>query len=50
MKIFTQPSGQVNIVKPFKFKWENEFTVMLFDEVRFGKTYEEDINNNNPVD
>ena len=53
MKMFTQPSGQVNIVKPFKFKWENELppTVMLFDEVRFGKTYEEvDINNNNPVD
>ena len=53
MKMFTQPSGQVNIVKPFKYKWENKLlpTVMLFDEVRFGKSYEEvDINKNNPVD
>ena len=53
MKTMTQPSGQKNIIKPFKYKWENKIptTVMLFDEVRFGASYEEvDINNNNPVD
>ena len=53
MKTMTQPSGQKNIIKPFKYKWENKIptTVMLFDEVRFGKSYEEvDINKNNPVD
>lgn len=53
MKTMTQPSGQENIIKPFKYKWQNKIptTVMLFDEVRFGNSYEEvDINNNNPVD
>ena len=53
MKTMTQPSGQKNIIKPFKYKWENKIptTIMLFDEVRFGASYEEvDINNNNPVD
>ena len=53
IKTMIQPSGQKNIIKPFKYKWENEIptTVMLFDEVRFGKSYEEvDINKNNPVD
>ena len=53
MKTMTQPSGQENIIKPFKYKWQNKIptTVMLFDEVRFGSSYEEvDINNNNPVD
>jgi hypothetical protein len=53
MKTMTQPSGQKNIIKPFKYKWENKIptTVMLFDEVRFGKSYDEvDINKNKPVD
>lgn len=53
LKTMTQPSGQENIIKPFKYKWENKIptTVMLFDEVRFGKSFDEvDINNNKPVD
>ena len=41
MKTMTQPSGQKNIIKPFKYDWENKIptTVMLFDEIRFGKSY-----------
>ena len=53
MKTMTQPSGQKNIIKPFKYKWENKIptTVMLFDEIRFGKSYSDvDIKNNIPVD
>ena len=53
LKTMIQPSGQENIIKPFKYKWENKIptTVMLFDEVRFGKSFDEvDINNNKPVD
>ena len=53
MKTMTQPSGQKNIIKPFKYKWENKIptTVMLFDEIRFGKSYNDvDIKNNIPVD
>ena len=53
MKTMTQPSGQRNIIKPFKYKWENKIptTVMLFDEIRFGKSYSDvDIKNNIPVD
>ncbi len=53
IKTMTQPSGQKNIIKPFNYNWENKIptTVMLFDEIRFGKTFSEvDIKNNNPVD
>ena len=53
MKTMTQPSGQKNIIKPFKYKWENKIptTVMLFDEIRFGESYSEvDIKTNDPVD
>ena len=53
MKTMTQPSGQKNIIKPFKYKWENKIptTLMLFDEKRFGKSYSDvDIKNNIPVD
>jgi hypothetical protein len=49
----TQPSGQKNIIKPFKYKWENKIptTIMLYDEVRFGKSFSEvDIKTNDPVD
>ena len=53
MKTMTQPSGQKNIIKPFKYNWEIKIptTVMLFDEIRFGKSFSEvDIKTNDPVD
>ena len=53
MKTMTQPSGQKNIIKPFKYNWEVKIptTIMLFDEIRFGKSFSEvDIKTNDPVD
>ena len=53
LKTMIQPSGQKNIIKPFKYKWEKKIptTVMLFDEIRFGKSFSEvDIKTNDPVD
>tara|TARA_Y100000741_G_scaffold188389_1_gene143374 strand:- start:89 stop:976 length:888 start_codon:yes stop_codon:yes gene_type:complete len=53
MKTMTQPSGQKNIIKPFKYNWEIKIptTAMLFDEIRFGKSFSEvDIKTNDPVD
>ena len=53
IKMMIQPCGQKNIIKPFKYKWENKIptTIMLYDEIRFGKTFSEvDIKTNNPVD
>jgi hypothetical protein len=53
LKTMIQPSGQKNIIRPFKYKWENKIptTIMLYDEIRYGKTFSEvDIKTNNPVD
>jgi hypothetical protein len=53
LKTMIQPSGQKNIIRPFKYKWENKIptTIMLYDEVRFGKSFSEvDIKINDPVD
>ena len=53
LKTMIQPSGQKNIIKPFKYNWEVKIptTIMLFDEIRFGKSFSEvDIKTNDPVD
>ena len=53
MKTMTQPSGMKNIINPFKYDWGVKIptTIMLYDEIRFGKSFSEvDIKTNDPVD
>jgi hypothetical protein len=43
VKTFLQPSGYKNIKFPFKYDWGKELktTVMYYDEIRVGKSFEE---------